>query len=297
MKVNTGWPCFRCSRATSFEQVPGRHSSLFITGHFQSSFKTDLFLQCSLLSFHLTMVTLKWLCVVYSTLQIDYFYITLPVRRRIEFKTATLCFKTVRLGNPPYLKNMLKPYEPLRSLRSSTMDLLTDPRTLSLSLRFKSHFPGEPGLTGVYWSKGWWIWWWQLDYTGAISHAKLQSNHQHQQTKIQFFTGRVPNQQCQSTEGKIITFHGLAHPKLTWGLPTLSLTTNSSWQPWGGLPCLSSVLRCQYPRTDTSFGLRRFSVARPRIWNGLPHEPRQCNTLPCFKSHLKTYYFRHHMDN
>jgi len=51
------------------------------------------------------------------------------------------------------------------------------------------------------------------------------------------------------------------------------------------------------PRTDTSFGLRRFSVAGPRIWNGLPHELRQCNTLSCFKSHLKTYYFHHHMDN
>jgi len=97
----------------------------------------------------------------------------LPVRRRIEFKTATLCFKAVKLGNPPYLKNMLKLYEPLRSLRSSMMDLLT------------------------------------------------------------------------------------------------------------------------VPRTDTSFGLRCFSVAGPRIWNGLP----QCNTLPCFKSHLKTYYFRHHMEN
>jgi len=23
--------------------------------------------------------------------------------------------------------------------------------------------PGEPGLTGVYWSKGWWRWWWQLE--------------------------------------------------------------------------------------------------------------------------------------
>jgi len=20
----------------------------------------------------------------------------------------------------------------------------------------------KPGLTGVYWSKGWWRWWWQL---------------------------------------------------------------------------------------------------------------------------------------
>ena len=43
--------------------------------------------------------------------------------------------------------------------------------------------------------------------TGAISRAKLQSNHHHQQTNTQFFTGRMPflspNQQCQSTEGKI----------------------------------------------------------------------------------------------
>jgi len=55
--------------------------------------------------------------------------------------------------------------------------------------------------------------------TGDISRSKLQSNHHHQQTNIQFFTGRMPflspNQQCQSTEGKNITFHGLAYTKLT----------------------------------------------------------------------------------
>jgi len=33
----------------------------------------------------------------------------------------------------------------------------------SLSLRFNGHFPGEPGLASVYWSKGWWSWWWQLE--------------------------------------------------------------------------------------------------------------------------------------
>jgi len=42
--------------------------------------------------------------------------------------------------------------------------------------------------------------------TGAINCAKLQSNHHHQQTNTQFFTGRMPflspNQQCQSTEGE-----------------------------------------------------------------------------------------------
>jgi len=43
--------------------------------------------------------------------------------------------------------------------------------------------------------------------TEAISRAKLQSNHHHQQTNVQFFfTGRMPflspNQQCHNTEGK-----------------------------------------------------------------------------------------------
>ena len=44
--------------------------------------------------------------------------------------------------------------------------------------------------------------------TGAISRAKLQTNRHHQQTNIQLFTGWMPflspNQQCQSTEGKVL---------------------------------------------------------------------------------------------
>ena len=47
--------------------------------------------------------------------------------------------------------------------------------------------------------------------TGAISRAKLQSNHHRQQTNVQFFfTDRMPflstNQQCQSTEGKVLLY-------------------------------------------------------------------------------------------
>ena len=42
----------------------------------------------------------------------------------------------------------------------------------------------------------------------AIRRAKLHSNRHHQQTNIQLFTGRMPflspNQQCQSTEGKML---------------------------------------------------------------------------------------------
>jgi len=41
--------------------------------------------------------------------------------------------------------------------------------------------------------------------TGAIRHAKLQSNYHRQQTNTQHFTGWMPflspNQQCHSTKG------------------------------------------------------------------------------------------------
>ena len=43
----------------------------------------------------------------------------------------------------------------------------------------------------------------------------------------------------------------LLTPSSPGDLPTLSLTTNSSWLPWGGLPCLSSALWCQYPFTHS----------------------------------------------
>jgi len=121
-----------------------------------------------------------------------------------------------------------------------------------LSLHFNSHFPGEPGLVGIYWSKGCWRWWWQLDYWSYKSckaPAKSPPTNQHPV----LFTGRMPflslNQQCQSTEGKNITSHGLAYPKLTWGLPTLSLTTKSSWLPWGrvAMPLTSPLMPVPQP--------------------------------------------------
>ena len=60
--------------------------------------------------------------------------------------------------------------------------------------------PGEPGLAGFMEAKD--------DGSGviigAISRVRLQSNHHHQQTNIQLFTGQKPflspNQQCQSTD-------------------------------------------------------------------------------------------------
>ena len=72
---------------------------------------------------------------------------------------------------------------------------------------------------------------------GAKSRAKLQSNR-HQQTNTKSFLqagcpSHRPTNNVKALKGKNITSHGLAYAKLTWGLPTLSLTTNSSWLPWG----------------------------------------------------------------
>ena len=91
--------------------------------------------------------------------------------------------------------------------------------------------------------------------TGAISRAKLQSNHHHQQTNIQLFTGRMPflspNQQCQTTEGK---YH------ISWTcLPQVhlvSLTTDSSLLPWGrvAMPLISPLMPAPQGQGVPCFG-------------------------------------------
>jgi hypothetical protein len=55
----------------------------------------------------------------------------LPIQQRILFKIATLTFKTLHFQQPVYLYNLLTPYNPLRSLRSSSSNLLSTPRILS----------------------------------------------------------------------------------------------------------------------------------------------------------------------
>ena len=69
--------------------------------------------------------------------------------------------------------------------------------------------------------------------TGAISRAKLESNHHHQQTNIQFFYRLFALPVIQPTVSKhwrdISHFMDLLTPSSPGGLPTLSLITNSSW--------------------------------------------------------------------
>jgi len=70
--------------------------------------------------------------------------------------------------------------------------------------------------------------------TGSISRAKLQSDHYHQQTNIQFFL-QAGCPSCRQTNGVRAPNGKMSHPMdlLTpnspGGLPTLSLNTSSSW--------------------------------------------------------------------
>ncbi|HSN23842.1 MAG TPA: reverse transcriptase family protein, partial [Methylomicrobium sp.] len=67
----------------------------------------------------------------------------LPVRRRVDFKVATLCWKVCYLGQPPYLFDLIHPYTPSRSLRSSDTHLLQDrrSRTVTADRRFSVAAP------------------------------------------------------------------------------------------------------------------------------------------------------------
>ena len=53
----------------------------------------------------------------------------LPVKSRIKFKILLLTYKSLHALAPRYLSDLLHPYTPLRSLRSSAKDQLETPRT------------------------------------------------------------------------------------------------------------------------------------------------------------------------
>jgi len=46
------------------------------------------------------------------------------------------------------------------------------------------------------------------------------------------------------------------------------------------------------PSIPLTFGSRAFHIAAPKIWNSLPSNSLECQTLLSFGRHLKTYYFQ-----
>ena len=55
----------------------------------------------------------------------------LPIRQRIEFKIATITHKTLQNRQPSYLLDLLHPYNPKRTLRSSNTNSLKVPKITS----------------------------------------------------------------------------------------------------------------------------------------------------------------------
>ena len=145
----------------------------------------------------------------------------------------------------------------------------------NLSLHFNGHFPGEPRLASVYWieakddGRGGDNW-----TTGAISRANLQSNHHHQQTNFQFLQVGCPSCHIINSVKALrenITFHGLAYPSSPAGLPTLSLTTSSSWLPWGRVAMPLIIPLIPVPQHWCKYRIliqlsRRHKQHRRRFW-------------------------------
>ena len=81
------------------------------------------------------------------------------------------------------------------------------------------------------------------------SRAELQLNHHHQQTNTQFFLqagcpSSRPTNSVKAMKVKISHSMDLLTPNSPGGLPTLSLTTNSSRMPWGmvAMPLISPLM-------------------------------------------------------
>jgi len=75
-----------------------------------------------------------------------------------------------------------------------------------------------------------------------------------------------PTNSVKALNGKNITFHGLAYSKLTWGLPTLSLTTNSFRLTWGrvAMSLISPLMPVPHSRFYLSQGSADFLITRKR---------------------------------
>ena len=84
----------------------------------------------------------------------------------------------------------------------------------------------------------------------------------------------------------LLTYKTLTHQQPTYlynslSFPSHSVSTRSSD---------SLVLSIPYVRS--SLGKRAFSVIGPRLWNSLPPDTRNSNSLPVFRSRLKTHLFK-----
>ena len=121
--------------------------------------------------------------------------------------------------------------------------------------------------------------------TGAISRAKLQSNHHHQQTNIQFFL-QAGCPSCRPTNSATAVNGKISHDLSISGLPVALDGFRSHL-------CSAELDTCLVPRAKTRLRDHSFTVIGPWLWNSLPTTLRRSDTeLGEFNRPLKTDLFR-----
>ena len=135
------------------------------------------------------------------------------------------------------------------SLQAGILTVLKWTTSKYLSLHFNGHFPGEPGLAGVYWSKGWWRWWWQLDYWSYKScKAPVKSSSPTNQHSVFYRPDALPVAQPTVSKHWRENITCTCLPQAHQGVFQLCLwPIIAPGYLGGGLPWLSSALWCQYP--------------------------------------------------
>jgi len=109
-------------------------------------------------------------------------------------------------------------------------------------LRFNGHFPGEPGLAGFYWSKGWWRWWWQLDFWSYKScKAPVKSSSPTNQHPVFYRPDALPVAQPTLSKHWMEKHHipWTCLPQAHMGVFQLRVTTNGSWLGRVAMPLIS----------------------------------------------------------
>ena len=71
---------------------------------------------------------------------------SLPIEQRITFKIAVITFKALHDSAPDYITELIKPYTPNRSLRSSNKLLLFKPRFNLLTCGGRSFTMAAPSV-------------------------------------------------------------------------------------------------------------------------------------------------------
>ena len=175
-----------------------------------------------------TVLILQWYC-VHGIARLDWFQPPLTATRH-SYSHHSSTFSSF---NPSMVHLLLRRPTPLSLLFRISLSVLT--AIFQMNLGWPVFIEAkDDGGGGDNWT------------TGAISRAKLQSNHHHQQTNIQYFyrPDALPVAQPTVSKQAISQSMDLLIPSSPGSLPTLSLTTNSSWLPCGmvAMPLISPLM-------------------------------------------------------